>query len=133
MSSLIKWERGGLKSPLARARGLGSSKAGVDHWLAQRITAVSNLALGLWLLWAAITMQFATYTDALIWVSEPVNAVVTILFIISSFYHAILGVQVVVEDYIHHEGFKIIKLLAQRLVYFACAAAAIFSVLQIAL
>lgn len=130
---LLKWEKGGLKTPTARARGLGSAKSGLDHWLAQRITAVANLVLGLWLLCSLVCNRDASYTEAVLWMSEPVNAVAMILFVISSFYHAVLGMQVVTEDYIHHEGFKIVKLLGQRLVFFGLAVAAIFSILQVAL
>ena len=129
--SLLKWEKGGLKTSTARARGLGSAKSGVNHWLAQRITAVANLFLGLWLIWAIVSNRGMTYTEALLWLSEPFNAVAMILFIISSFYHAVLGSQVVIEDYIHNEAFKIFKLLGQRLVFFGLAVLAIFSVLQV--
>ena len=130
---LLKWQKGGLKSPTARARGLGSAKSGVHHWMAQRITAVSNLVLGLWFVWSIVTNRGMTYTEALLWLSEPLNAVAMILFIISSFYHAVLGSQVVIEDYVHNEAFKIVKLLGQRLVFFGLAVLAIFSVLQVAL
>jgi len=133
MSSLLKWNKGGLKTPIARARGLGSAKSGVDHWLMQRITAVGNLILGLWLLWSLVSHGAMTYTAAILWISEPMSAILMILFIISSFYHAVLGSQVVIEDYIHHEGFKLFKLLGQRLVFFAMGVASIFSVLQVAL
>lgn len=131
--SLLKWEKGGLKSPTARARGLGSAKAGTGHWLAQRLTAVSNLVLGLWFIAAVVANRGISYTEALLWLSDPINAVAMILFILSSVYHAVLGCQVVVEDYIHHEGFKIVKLMGMKLVFFALAVLAIFSVLQIAL
>jgi len=133
MSSLVKWEKGGLKSPMARARGLGSAKSGLDHWLMQRITAAGNVILGIWFLWSIIAHGAMTYTDAILWLSEPHNAVLMILFVMCSFYHAVLGSQVVVEDYIHHEGFKLFKLLGQRLLFFAMAVACIFSVLQVAL
>jgi succinate dehydrogenase / fumarate reductase membrane anchor subunit len=133
MSRLVKWNKGGLKTPMARARGLGSAKSGLDHWLMQRITAVGNLVLGLWLLWSLVCNGAMTYTAAILWVSEPITAILLILFVISSFYHAVLGSQVVIEDYVHHEGFKLFKLLGQRLVFFAMGVACIFSVLQIAL
>jgi len=134
MSSLIKWEKGGLKTPVAKARGLGSAKSGLDHWIAQRLTAVGNLVLGLWLLYSLITKpELAFYTGAIEWLSQPLNAVAMILFIISSFYHAVLGSQVIIEDYIHNEAFKILKLLGQRLLFFAMAVASIFSILQVAL
>ena len=133
MGDLLKWNKGGLKSPIARARGLGSAKSGLDHWIMQRLTAMGNVVLGLWLLCAIICHGAMTYTEAVLWISEPLNAVAMILFIICSFYHAVLGAQVVVEAYIHHEGFKIVKLLGQRLVFFAMGVACIFSVLQVAL
>lgn len=133
MSRLVKWNKGGLKNPMARARGLGSAQSGVDHWLMQRITAVGNLVLGLWLIMALVCNADMTYTDAVLWLSKPMNAVLMILFVISTFYHAVLGSQVVIEDYVHHEGFKLFKLLGQRLIFFAMAVACIFSVLQVAL
>ncbi len=133
MSGLIKWEKGGLKTPMARANGLGSAQSGTHHWLMQRVTAVGNLILGLWLIWSILCHLDMTYTDAVLWVSEPLNAVGMILFTLCTFYHAVLGSQVIIEDYVHHEGFKLIKLLGQRLVFFAMAVACIFSVLQVAL
>lgn len=134
MSSLLKWEKSGLKNPLSRARGLGSAKSGVHHWMMQRLTAVSNLILGLWLMYSIVMnadLQYMAGAEG--WLSQPVNAIGVILFVISSLYHSLLGVQVVVEDYIHHEGFKIVKLMAVRLVFCAMGVACIFSVLQVAL
>ena len=90
MSKLVKWEKGGLKNPMARAKGLGSAKSGLDHWLMQRITAVGNTVLGLWLLCTILCNMDMTYTDAVLWISKPLNAVLMILFVISSFYHAVL-------------------------------------------
>jgi succinate dehydrogenase / fumarate reductase membrane anchor subunit len=130
---LIKWEKGGLKTPTARARGLGSAKSGVDHWLAQRVTAVGNLVLGLWFLCSVVCNRGMGFTETLLWLSEPINAILMILLVISSFYHAVLGAQVVTEDYIHNEGFKLFKLLGQRLIFFGMAVAAIFSILSVAL
>lgn len=134
MSSLIKWEKGGLKSPLAKARGLGSAKSGLDHWIMQRITAIGNLVLGGWLMFVLITTpELSSYHAAIQWISQPLHAVAMILFVISTFYHAVLGSQVIIEDYVHNEGFKILKLVGQRLVFFAMAVACIFSILQVAL
>ncbi len=133
MSSLLKWNKGGLKSSVSRANGLGSAKSGLDHWLIQRLTAVMNLILGLWLVYSLVFNVGSTYTEALMFVGKPFNAVFLILFVLSSFYHAVLGVQVVVEDYVHSEGFKIFKLLGQRILFFAMAVACVFSILQVAL
>lgn len=133
MSSLLKWNKGGLKSPMSRANGLGSAKTGLDHWLMQRMTAVVNLVLGLWLIYSLVFNVGATYTEALAFVSEPLHAIFLILFVMASFYHSVLGVQVIVEDYVHNEGFKIFKLLGQRILFFGMAIACIFSILQVAL
>lgn len=134
MSRLIKWEKSGLKSPLSRARGLGSAKSGTHHWVMQRITAVSNLFLTLWLLWSLVmNPQLQYLSGAEKWLAEPLNAIGMILFVISTFYHSVLGGQVIIEDYIHNEGFKLFKLIGQKLVFTAMAIACIFSILQVAL
>tara|TARA_B100001750_G_C15440143_1_gene563116 strand:- start:434 stop:838 length:405 start_codon:yes stop_codon:yes gene_type:complete len=134
MNKLLKWEKTGLKTPLARARGLGAAKSGVHHWMMQRMTAISNLVLGLWLLYSLVTnadLQYVAGAES--WLANPVNAIGMILFVISSFYHAVLGCQVIIEDYVHNEGFKIFKLVGQRLIFLAMAIACIFSILQVAL
>ena len=134
MNKLLKWEKTGLKTPLARARGLGAAKSGVHHWMMQRMTAISNLVLGLWLLYSLVTnadLQYVAGAES--WLANPVNAIAMILFVISSFYHAVLGCQVIIEDYVHNEGFKIFKLVGQRLIFLAMAIACIFSILQVAL
>lgn len=129
----MKWENTGLKTPLARAKGLGSARDGVEHWYLQRVTAISNLILMAWLIFNIISMANATYSEFTGWLAIPYNAILMVLSIVSMFYHAMLGVQVVVEDYIHHEGFKIVKLMGAKLFFFAGAIACIFSVLKIAL
>ena len=129
----MKWEKTEFKSDMARARGLGSTKSGSGHWLAQRVTAISNLILMIWAIYSVTTLigsDFQTFTS---WLSAPLNAILMILFIISTFTHAVLGVQVVVEDYIHNEGFKLFKLIGMKLFYIALGLACIFSILKIAL
>ncbi len=133
MNKLIKWENGGLKAPLARARGLGSAHHGLHHWKAQRLTAVSSLLLGVWFLYALFTLKGADHAVFTAWLAQPVNAILMILTVVSFFYHAWLGLQVVVEDYIHDEFLKIVKLSATKMALFALALASIFSILKIAL
>lgn len=128
----MKWEDHGIKSPMARAKGLGSAGEGLDHWMGQKITAISNVLLVSWLIFSIISLNGATYTEFTGWLAQPVNAILMILLVISTFYHAVLGSQTVVEDYIHHEGFKLFKLIGQRLFFFAIGVACIFSVLKIA-
>ena len=128
----LKWEKSGMTSPLGRAKGLGSAKEGSDHWFMQRVTAIANLPLMLWLVYSAVNLAGATHAEFTNWLAQPINAILMILVIISVFYHAKLGAQVVTEDYIHNEFLKILKLIGQKLFFFGMAIAAIFSVLKIA-
>jgi len=129
----LKWENKGMKSALARAKGLGSARDGVDHWFKQRITAIANIPLVIWLVCSVVDLRTATHAEFTNWLAQPLNAILMILFIISVLYHAKLGAQVVTEDYIHNEGLKVVKLIAQKLFFFALGVACIFAVLKIAL
>jgi succinate dehydrogenase / fumarate reductase, membrane anchor subunit len=124
---------GKIQTPLARARGLGSAHHGTGHWIVQRVTAIALIPLVLWLAWSVITLAGADYDTFTAWLAWPLNAVGMILFIIASFYHAALGLQVIIEDYVHCECLKIAKLLAVNLGLFALGAACVFSVLKVAL
>jgi succinate dehydrogenase / fumarate reductase membrane anchor subunit len=120
-----------IETPLARARGLGSACEGTGHWLAQRFTAVSNLFLISWLIWSVLHMPGWSHPAFTGWLSAPVNAILMILAVISVFYHASLGLQVIIEDYVHNEACKIAKLLLIRFALAAAAASCIFSILKI--
>lgn len=128
----LKWEDKGIKTPLARARGLGSARDGVEHWFQQRVTAIANIPLVIWFVYSVVDLAGADYATFTNWLQQPLNAILMILFIISTFYHAKLGTQVVVEDYIHDEGFKIVKLIGMKLFFFGIGVACIFSILKIA-
>lgn len=112
-----------LQSPLARVLGLGSAKEGVEHWWWQRLTAVALVPLGLWFAVAVIALVGADHGTAREWVTRPLNVVLLIAFSASLLHHAQLGLQVVIEDYIHHEPVKLILLLAVK---FAAALAFIW-------
>jgi succinate dehydrogenase / fumarate reductase membrane anchor subunit len=127
-----KWDDSGMKTPLARARGLGASHDGVTHWWHQRVTSVSSFLLMLWLAWAVVTIPGWSYAEFTGWLAMPINAILMILAVISVFYHAALGSQVIVEDYIHVEWFKVAKLMGTQLFLIAAAVACIFSILKIA-
>lgn len=129
----MKWEENGVKSPLARARGLGSAHSGTEHWWHERLTSIAALPLCLWLIWAAATMPGWNYETFSAWLAAPLNAILMILSIIVLYYHAALGSRVIVEDYIHSEWFKMVKLVGIKLFFFATAVAAIFAVLKVAL
>ncbi len=125
-------EKDRLKSPLAKARGLGSGHHGVDHWMHQRITAIANVPLVLWLVWSIVKMKGATYAQFTAWLAYPLNAILMILLIVSTLYHARLGTQVVIEDYISSSWCRTVKLILIRLFFTAIGVACIFSVLKIA-
>ena len=121
-----------LQSPVGRVRGIGSAKNGTHHWWIQRVTAVALVPLTLWFAVAMIKMTVASHGEAIAWVQSPFNAIMLLLLIIATFHHMQLGLQVVIEDYMHNEGAKLVLLLAQKLVSFALAIAAGFAVLKIA-
>lgn len=127
----LKWDNHGIKTPLARARGLGAAHDGVGHWFNQRITAIANIPLGLWFAYSIVDLAGSDYYTFTSWLAQPVNAILMILFLISAFYHAALGTQVIAEDYIHNEGLKVVKLISLKLFFFAACVACVFSVLKI--
>lgn len=122
-----------LRSPLGRARGLGSAKDGTHHFWVQRVSAVALIPLSLWFVFSLASLPGADYEQVRWWVGYPAVAVTLVLFIASALYHSMLGVQVVIEDYVGNEGAKIAALLLSKFFHFAVAAAAIFAVLKIAL
>ena len=121
-----------LRSPLGRAVGLGSAKEGVEHWWLQRITAVALVPLSLWFVIAIIRLVGADVDTVGDWVGRPLPAILLVLLLIASFYHASLGLQVVIEDYIHAEFAKLGLVIIVRLACFAFVVAGIFAVVSMA-
>ena len=121
-----------LRSPLGRAAGLGSAKEGVAHWWAQRVTAVALIPLVLWVVISLVALTGADRSVVVAWLHAPFPAIVMALLLIAGFYHMCLGIQVVVEDYVHTEWVKIFALVFNKLAGFALAAAGVFAVLRIA-
>lgn len=121
-----------LRTPLGRVRGLGSAKEGVHHWWAQRITAVALVPLTLWFIFSLASLAGADAAEAAAFVAQPLNAVLLLLLIAATFHHLHLGIQVVVEDYIHSELAKLAILIAVKLLAVALGVAAAFSVLKTA-
>lgn len=122
-----------IKTPLGRVLGLGSAKEGTDHWWAQRVSSVSNILLGLWLAVSLATLPGYEYLDMLRFISGPWNGVLLCLTAASFCYHSYLGVQVVIEDYVHTPSTKIMALLASRFAHLLIAAASIYAVIRIGL
>lgn len=129
----LKWEADRFKNPLARARGLGNGHDALHHWITQRITSIALIPLTLWAIWSLVALTNMTYEGFQAWIAELPNAVLLSLFVLSSFYHAALGLQVVIEDYIHCQCAKVSAMVAMRLAVFGLASVAIFSILKLAL
>lgn len=104
-----------LRTPLSLTKGLGAAKDGVGHWTMQRLTGIANVLLVLWLLINAIGLAGADYEATRAWLASPFAASMMLLLVASAFYHAKLGLQVVIEDYVHHDGLKIAALTAVTL------------------
>lgn len=121
-----------MQSAIGKVRARGSAKSGVGHWKAQRVTAIANLLLVLWFVFTAVAMAGEGYAEWAGWFQSPLNATLMVLLILSTFYHAKLGVQVVIEDYVHSEGVKVASLLAVTFAIALLATACIVSVLILA-
>src|SRR5271169_5318194 len=122
-----------MRSPLGRAIGLGSAKEGVEHWLLQRATAVALVPLTLWFAIALIGLLGADLDAVQEWVGRPLPAICLVLLLIATFYHASLGLQVVIEDYVHGEFARLGLVIIVRLACVALAVAGIVAVLTLAL
>ena len=122
-----------IRTPLARARGLGSAKSGTHHWWVQRITAVALIPLAIWFVVGLVVIGGADHATAIAWIGHPLGAVLLVLAIAFGFWHGQLGLQVVIEDYVHGEGCRIALLLVMKGAALVLALAAILSVLRVAL
>lgn len=121
-----------LQSALARARGHGSAHHGVEHWKAQRLTAIANGLLVIWFVFNAVPLIGQDRSAVLEWLSHPVSAAAAALMFASVFYHASLGLQIVIEDYLHAAWTKWTALIASKLICAGLGGVAVVSVLMIA-
>jgi len=121
-----------LRSPVGRAIGLGSAKEGVEHWWLQRVTAVALVPLTLWFVIAVVRLSSADIDTVRDWVGRPLPAILLVLLLIATFWHASLGVQVVIEDYVRTDLAKLGLLIVMRLACFALAVAGVIAVLGMA-
>jgi succinate dehydrogenase / fumarate reductase membrane anchor subunit len=118
-------------SPLARAAGLGSAKSGVEHWWAERVSAIALVPLTLWFVASIIAHTGSDYASFIVWLREFPTTILMILLLIALFYHTVLGLQVVIEDYVH-SGLRFAAVVAMRLACFAGATIGILATLQVA-
>jgi len=121
-----------MRSPLAIARGLGSAKTGAEHWWVQRLTAVALIPLTLWLVFSLTGLVGADHATVVVWLSSPFRLALLILFLLVMFHHAALGLQVVIEDYVHHEDIRLAILVVTKLLLWLLAAVAVLSALRTA-
>lgn len=121
-----------LKSPLGRVLGLGSAGTGTEHWLGQRLSAVALVPLTLWFALALLALPSLDYYSVAAWVAAPLNAILLMLLVVALIYHSSLGTQVVVEDYVHAPGLRVLALVVLRLLHIGLAVAGVSAVFLIA-
>jgi succinate dehydrogenase / fumarate reductase membrane anchor subunit len=117
---------------IGRVRGLGSAKHGAQHWLVQRYTAAGNLLLVLWLIFSLLSLSGLDYDSVTGWIAQPLVAVPLMLMLVSIFWHLRLGMQVMLEDYVHDKGLAFLSMLLLNFYAIGGAAAGIFAIAKIA-
>jgi succinate dehydrogenase / fumarate reductase, membrane anchor subunit len=120
-----------MRTPLKTARNLGSAKEGADHFWKQRVTAVANVFLGLFLVWLIASLLGAHYATVKQKLANPLIALALLGLIISGTLHMRLGMQTIIEDYVHGEGLKIVALMLNTFFAAFIALASIFSILKL--
>jgi succinate dehydrogenase / fumarate reductase membrane anchor subunit len=121
-----------LRSPLGRVLGSGSAREGTDHWWLQRVSAMAMALLGSWFVLAMLLQPGFDQDSIRLWVGEPWNTVMLLLLGVTLAYHSSLGVQVVIEDYVHAPLLKVVSLVLNKFAHILVAAIATFAVLKIA-
>ncbi len=119
------------QTPLAKARGLGSAGVGSHEWWRQRVTAIALVPLTFWFALSVARLPGMEYGEVLDWIKDPWNSILLLSFIIVVAYHALLGLQVVIEDYVHTDWIKIFALLGTKLVFSFLGLAALYATLRI--
>jgi succinate dehydrogenase / fumarate reductase membrane anchor subunit len=122
-----------LRSPLGYVLGHGSAREGVHHWWHLRTTSAALAVLGIWFVFAILTLPDLGRASVIAWLGKPFNAVLMMLFVFATVWHSLLGVQVVVEDYVRGKGARVLVLVLLRFIHVLAGAAALFAVLKLAL
>ena len=122
-----------MRTPLKKVRHLGSAKEGTDHFWLQRVTAVANLVLALGLVWLVATLAGADYAQARALLSHPVIAVGLLLLVLSGMIHMRLGMQAIIEDYIHGEGTKIVLVMLNTFFAIGVGLMCVYAVMKLSL
>lgn len=120
-----------LRPALGTVLGSGSARAGVEHWWSQRVSAVAAALLGLWFIYSMLNLPSLDRAALITWLAEPFSATLMLLFLLATFWHSALGVQVVIEDYVHGKALRVASLLAARYAHLLAGGAAVVSVLKL--
>ena len=121
-----------LRSPLGKVLGLGSAKGGSGHWYSQRVTAVALVVLGLWFVASLVMLGGASYAAVTDWLRAPFSAVMAVLLVAVTAYHAHLGLQVIFEDYVSDKGSRLVILIAVKFALVTATLIGVLAVLRIA-
>ena len=121
-----------LSSPLRRVLGLGSAQSGVGHWWAQRLTSVALVPLSVWFVVSLLALPSLEHATVVAWMGQSWTALLLIIFVLVAAWHSQLGVQVVVEDYVHGTGARTLTLVLVTFAHVLIAAAGVFAVLKVA-
>ena len=111
---------------------MGTARGAAEHWWVQRLTAVSLVPLGLWFAIALLRLPDFSYATVINWAQRPLTSILLILTVLAIGYHSYLGVQVVIEDYVHAKGLKVLSLIGSAFAHTALSIAALFAILKIA-
>jgi succinate dehydrogenase / fumarate reductase, membrane anchor subunit len=120
-----------MRTPLNRVRGLGSAHEGTEHFWRQRLTAIANVPLMLFFVGLIVSLHGADFNQVRAALSHPLTALVMILVLLSALYHMRIGMQVIIEDYVHGEGAKVIFLMLNTFFAVVIGVACIFSILKL--
>ncbi len=120
-----------LITPLARVRGLGSAKQGTEHFWQQRVTAILLAPLSIWLVISLLSLDLQDYGAIVLWLRTPVNTVLLLTLVVAAFHHGQLGVQVVIEDYIHDDAQKVLSLIIVKFLAILAGLASILAILRV--
>ena len=120
-----------MRTPLSRVRGLGSAKSGTEHFWHQRLTSVANIPLFLFFVISIVMLAGADHAAFIAYLSNPIVSITMLLMVLSGVYHMYLGMAVIIEDYIHSEGLKVISLLGNNFFSLAVGIASVFAILKI--
>jgi succinate dehydrogenase / fumarate reductase, membrane anchor subunit len=120
-----------LRSPLGRVLGLGSAKDGTGHWWAQRVSAVALIPLTLWFMLSLLSLPALDYATVRAWLSVPLSGLLAVVLVVVLTYHSYLGTTVVIEDYVHAAGTRLLSLLLLRFLYVLIGGACLFAILHV--